>query len=90
MTWREVATVAFGVLGRPERVTCIPEWLIWPVVRLVRLFNRQGELLAFFTTMATTDVVAPATGTRTLAAHFASGRAMDFGHRAPLPRETVP
>jgi hypothetical protein len=44
---------------------------MWPIVRLVRLFNRhQGELLAFFTTMATTDVVATETGTRTLEQHF--------------------
>jgi hypothetical protein len=44
---------------------------VWPVVRLVRLFNRhQGELLAFFTTMATTDVVAPETGVRRLERHF--------------------
>ncbi|MCP4663366.1 MAG: SDR family NAD(P)-dependent oxidoreductase, partial [bacterium] len=47
--------------------------LMWSVVRLVRLFNRhQGELLAFFTTMATTDVVAPTTGTHTLEAHYRS------------------
>jgi uncharacterized protein YbjT (DUF2867 family) len=71
MTWREVAKLAFEVLGRPEKVTCIPAWLMRPIVRLVRLFNRhQGELLAFFTTMATTDVVAPETGTRTLEQHF--------------------
>ena len=44
---------------------------MWSVVRLVRLFNRhQGELLAFFTMMATTDVVAPSTGTHTLEAHY--------------------
>ncbi len=71
MTWGEVAKVAFAVLGRPAKVTRIPEWLMWAVVRLVRVFNRhQGELLAFFTTMATTDVVAPPTGSRTLEAHF--------------------
>ena len=73
MTWREVARLAFEVLGRPPRVTGVPEWLMWPAVRLVRLFNRhQGELLAFFTTMATTDVVAPANGTHTLEAHYRS------------------
>ena len=73
MTWDEVATLAFEVLGQPPKVTRLPEWLMWPVVHLVRLFNRhQGELLAFFTTMATTDVVAPATGTRTLEAHYRS------------------
>ncbi len=71
ITWSEVAALAFEVLGRQAKVTRIPEWLMWSVVRLVRLFNRhQGDLLAFFTTMATTDVVAPATGTRTLEAHY--------------------
>ena len=76
LTWREVARLAFEAHGRPGSVTCIPERLMWPVVRLVRLFNRhQGELLAFFTTMATTDVVAPPTGTRTLAEHFQGAQA---------------
>jgi uncharacterized protein YbjT (DUF2867 family) len=71
MTWSEAAALAFEVLGRPAKVTRLPEWLMWSVVRLVRLFNRhQGELLAFFTTMATTDVVAPSTGTHTLEVHF--------------------
>jgi len=71
MTWEEVAALAFGVLGKPVKVTRIPERLTWWLVRLVRLFSRhQGELLAFFTTMATTDVVAPASGSYTLEAHF--------------------
>lgn len=71
MTWEKVANLAFGVLGKPVKVTRIPEWFMWWVVRLVRLFNRhQGELLAFFTTMATTDVVAPSTGAHTLEDHF--------------------
>ncbi len=73
MTWNEIATLAFEVLGRPARITRLPEWLLWPVVRLVRLFNRhQGELLAFFTTMATTDVVAPPAGSHALEAHYRS------------------
>jgi len=33
-------------------------------------FSDLGDLLAFFTTMATSDVVAPPNGTRTLEAHF--------------------
>jgi len=71
LTWNEVAALAFAALGRPVRVTHVPERLMWLVVRLVRLFNRhQGELLAFFTTMATTDVVGPPTGTHTLEAHY--------------------
>ena len=71
MTWNEAAALAFEVLEKPSRVSHVPTWLMWSVVRLVRLFNRhQGDLLAFFTTMATTDVVAPATGTHTLEVHF--------------------
>ena len=71
MTWQRVAGFAFDALGKPAKVTSIPEWLMWWMVRLVRLFNRhQGELLAFFTTMATSDVVAPSTGTHTIEDHF--------------------
>ena len=73
MTWNEMAKLAFEVQGRPAKVTRIPQWMMWTVVRLVRLFKRhQSELLAFFTTMATTDVVAPSTGTHTLEAHYRS------------------
>lgn len=71
MTWNEVAALAFEALDRPARISRVPAWLMWAVVRLVRVFNRhQGELLAFFTTMATTDVVAPSSGTHTLDDHF--------------------
>ena len=71
LNWNEVAAIAFRSLDRPAKISRVPSWLMWSVVRLVRLFNRhQGELLAFFTTMSTTDVVAPATGSRTLEAHY--------------------
>jgi len=71
MTWWEVAELAFSIQSKPLKVTRVPAWLMWSTVRLVRLFNRhQGELLAFFTTMATTDVVAPAVGSHTLEKHF--------------------
>ena len=60
-----------GIADLPLHSGRVPAWLMWSVVRAVRLFNRhQGELLAFFTTMATRDVVAPATGSRTLEQHF--------------------
>jgi uncharacterized protein YbjT (DUF2867 family) len=71
LSWNEAAELAFAVLGRSARISHVPERLTWAVVRLLRLVNRhQGELLAFFTTMATTDVVAPACGQHTLEAHF--------------------
>ncbi len=70
-TWHEVAALAFDVVEKPAKVSRIPEWLMWSVVRLVKLFKRhQGNLLAFFTTMATTEVVAPPTGTHSLEEHY--------------------
>lgn len=57
--------------GRPAKVSHVREWMMWSVVRLARIFNRHlGELMAFFTTMASVDVVAPPTGTHTLEAHY--------------------
>lgn len=94
MIWREVAQLAFEVLDQPARITCIPVWLMRLAVRFVRLFNRhQGELLAFFTTMATTDVVAPETGTRTVKEHFKGSISMkvedlsQFGKPLEMPKK---
>jgi uncharacterized protein YbjT (DUF2867 family) len=88
MTWNEAAAAAFEALGRPPKITHVPEWLMWTVVRLVRLVNRhQGELLAFFTTMATTDVVAPATGGRSLESHFRVLQEAKRPEDAPLQAE---
>jgi uncharacterized protein YbjT (DUF2867 family) len=71
LTWNEVAALAFHVLEKPAKISHVPEWLMWPVVRLAKIFNRhQGDLLAFFTTMATADVVAPAIGAHTLDEHY--------------------
>jgi uncharacterized protein YbjT (DUF2867 family) len=75
LSYREIAELAFEVLQKPAKVSRVPEWLMWSAVRLVRLFNRhQAGLLAFFTTMATADVVAPTTGTHLLKTHFAELR----------------
>lgn len=73
MTWTEMAELAFEACRRPSRITRIPGWLMGLVVRVVRLFNRhQGELMAFFATMATSEVVAPPVGSHTLGDHYHS------------------
>jgi uncharacterized protein YbjT (DUF2867 family) len=70
-TWREIAELAFDALNKPVKISSLPIWLGKAAVSATRIVNRhQGELLAFFTTMATCDVVAPAVGTHTLARHF--------------------
>ncbi len=71
MRYRDMAAAAFDALHRPHRLFAIPLWLMRAVVFITRLFNRhQGELLAFFVTMMSSDMVAPKKGTRTLHAHF--------------------
>lgn len=71
MTYREIAELAFRILGRPARITAVPVWIMKVAVAVAKLVNKhQGELLAFFTTAMSSDVVAPSTGTRRLEAHF--------------------
>jgi uncharacterized protein YbjT (DUF2867 family) len=73
LSYREIAELAFRVLGRPARVSSVPAWVMKATIALTRVFSRhQAELLAFFTTAMTRDVVAPRAGSRTLEAHFRS------------------
>lgn len=70
-TYRRIAEMSFEALGKPPKITGIPIWLMKMIVSIVGVFNkRQAELLAFFNTMMTSDVVAPETGKRTLESHF--------------------
>ncbi len=85
-TWHEVAALAFDVVEKPAKVSRVPEWLMWSVVRLVKLFNRhQGDLLAFFTTMATTEVVAPPTGTHSLEEQYRQLLESQTAEKGSLP-----
>lgn len=71
MTYREIAELAFRSVGRKGRISSVPVWLMKSVVAVTRIFNRhQGELLAFFTTAMTSDVVAPSTGIHTLVDYY--------------------
>jgi uncharacterized protein YbjT (DUF2867 family) len=73
MTWREIAQLALRAQHRPDKITCIPAWVMWLAIFVTRLFSHHSaELMAFFATLATRDVVGPAAGTRTLEAHYAS------------------
>lgn len=73
LSYREIAGLAFDILGRPERITRVPAWMAGSVVAMTKVFSRhQGELLAFFTSAMTRDTVAPCTGTRRLRAYFES------------------
>jgi uncharacterized protein YbjT (DUF2867 family) len=71
LTYREIAELAFRAAGTSPRITTVPVWAMKAVIAATRIFNRHhAELLAFFTTAMTTEVVAPPAGTRTLGEHF--------------------
>jgi uncharacterized protein YbjT (DUF2867 family) len=71
LTWREVAALAFKVQGKPVKISTVPLWIMTVVIFVTRMFSRhRAELLAFFTTMGTRDVLGPPTGTHTLGAYY--------------------
>jgi uncharacterized protein YbjT (DUF2867 family) len=73
LTYREIAELAFESLRKPARITGVPVWGMKLVVAATKLCSRhQGELLAFFATAMTSDVVAPAVGVHRLKDHFES------------------
>jgi uncharacterized protein YbjT (DUF2867 family) len=71
LTHREVARLAFKSLGKKERVSSVPVWMMRVLVSVTKTLNKhQGELLAFMTEAMTADAVAPAAGSRSLAEYF--------------------
>jgi uncharacterized protein YbjT (DUF2867 family) len=73
LSWREIAELTFAAQNKPARITSVPVWIMSSVIFVTRLFSRHSaELLAFFTTMATRDVVGPPTGSHTLSAYYQS------------------
>lgn len=73
LTWLEIGELALETQGKPVKISYIPTWVMRFIIALTKIFNKhQGELLAFFTTMGTSDVVAPAVGTHSLKEHYVS------------------
>jgi len=70
-TRREVALLAFEALGKRPKLTSLPPGLMRSMIKPLSLFDRRlYDLLAFGAAVSTTDVVAPAYGTRGLREHF--------------------
>jgi len=71
LTQREVAELAFDVLGRQPKLTSVPLWLARGLARGIGLLNRQfGDLAEFIVTAGEVDAVAPALGKTTLRSYF--------------------
>jgi uncharacterized protein YbjT (DUF2867 family) len=72
LAYRQVAESALNSLGKPVKISSIPAGFMKILIGLAGIFKRhQAQLLAFFVTMMTSDMVAPVSGTQTLSAHFA-------------------
>jgi uncharacterized protein YbjT (DUF2867 family) len=71
MTQREMAELAFDVVGKPGKVTVIPLWLAYGLSRFIGVMNRQfGDLAEFIVTAGEVDGVGPARGKTTLRSYF--------------------
>jgi uncharacterized protein YbjT (DUF2867 family) len=71
LTQREVAELAFDVVGKPAKVTVIPLWLAYGLARFIRVLNTQfGDLAEFIVTAGEVDGVGPARGKTTLRSYF--------------------
>ena len=66
-SYREIAELAFTVMGKPPRIRRVPVWLVKAVLPLIRLFNkRYYSVAAGIATITQNDFVAPQVGTHTL------------------------
>jgi uncharacterized protein YbjT (DUF2867 family) len=72
MSQRQIAEAAFAALGRPPWVTCLPDPLRRAALAVLPLAPRRiGGPARFFLAALGLDMVAPRTGRRHLADHFA-------------------
>ena len=70
-TRREIAELAFRVVGKRARVLSVPAGVFRAGAKMAGLMNaRVGELLAFAAAVSTADCVAPCAGERRLEDHF--------------------
>ena len=68
---REIAALAYSVLGKPEKITSIPIWLVNSAVKIIRPFSKHYHTLAsFFATVMQNDFDAPKTGSHSLKEYY--------------------
>lgn len=71
LTLRDIAAMAFAVLGKTPRLTTIPLWLATMVIEAIRPLRRDSaDLWRFFVESAQLDNVAPAFGKHRLIDHY--------------------
>jgi uncharacterized protein YbjT (DUF2867 family) len=89
-TYREIAELAFDVLSKPEKITCVPKPLVSATVGALRWLTpaKVHGPVEFMASVMTMDVVGELHGQRRLADHFRdrSGRVgSQTSEDRPLP-----
>lgn len=68
---KEIAELAFSILGKKPKITRIPPWLAKSAVIAISPFNKQmSDLAEFFIAASQSDGVAPATGSYALEGYY--------------------
>lgn len=72
LTQNEIASIAFDILGHKPKVTYIPEWIRFTIVKLVKMFTKSTFYgpVEFFMTVMAIDMIAPEYGKHTLKEYF--------------------
>jgi uncharacterized protein YbjT (DUF2867 family) len=89
-TYREIAELAFDVLSKPEKITCVPKSLVSATVGALRWLTpaKVHGPVEFMASVMTMDVIGQPHGQRRLADHFRD-RSRTFGSKSsedhPLP-----
>ncbi len=70
-SYREIAELAFSIIGKKPKIMTFPSWIVNPTIKVVRLFSRkQSDLLEFFSIAMQNDSIAPSYGNHTLKNYF--------------------
>jgi uncharacterized protein YbjT (DUF2867 family) len=69
-THRDIARLAFQAVGKQERVSVIPTWLLRLAMVPMKRFSGSYGAVQFLYNVMTHDMVAPCYGTRELLEHF--------------------
>lgn len=72
LTHERIAREAFRAVGRPERITHVPVWVLKASLLVLRRVTplRVHGVVEFPLTVLTQDVIAPTTGHHRLTDHF--------------------
>jgi uncharacterized protein YbjT (DUF2867 family) len=72
LTHKEIASQAFEVLNKPEKITYLPDFIKNIIIKFAKTFTSVKTYgpIEFFMTVLTMDMIAPTYGQHTLKAHF--------------------